>query len=523
MKLPFFSSNQSRIAKQALKELGLELELDGAYGCKVYAGAETRNETNCFKSVSPIDSKDVATVRCADLTAYEAVIADCQKTFLAWRQQPAPKRAAIVREIGDAFRQYKEPLAQLVSLETGKLIEEGRGEIQEAIDMADFVQGLGRQLYGLVLQSERPEHRMIEQWHPLGIIGVISAFNYPVAVWSWNAFLGAVCGNVILWKPSDLAPISSIAANLLARRVAAKYGFEAVFSLLISEGRELGALIAADARVPLVSATGSVAMGKSVAQTVAGRMGRSLLELGGNNAAIVMDDADLDLALDAILFGAVGTAGQRCTTIRRIIVHKAVEEEFTKRLIAAYKKLRIGNPLEDGIQVGPVKGARAISIFNEALAKISAQSGQVLCGGKVVESQEGGFYVEPTLVRASASMPVVAEENFVPIAYIISVASLEEAIAVQNSVTQGLSSAIFTSSLANSEKFLSAEGSDCGIANVNLGTSGAEIGGAFGGEKDTGGGREAGSDCWKNYMRRQTCTINYGKTHVRAQGVKFES
>jgi aldehyde dehydrogenase (NAD+) len=403
----------------------------------------------------------------------------------------------------------------------GKIAAEGEGEIQEAIDIADFAVGLSRQLYGKTMHSERPNHRMYEQWHPLGIVGVITAFNFPAAVWAWNAMLAAVCGDVVVWKPSELAPLTAVAVNSICRKVAARHGFEGVFSLVVSAGPELGQAIAADRRIPLVSATGSCRMGRLVAEAVGKRLGRSILELGGNNAVVVLDDADMDLVTRGVVFGAVGTAGQRCTSIRRLFVQRGIVEPLIARLAAAYKQVKIGNPLEQGVLMGPLINDAAVKAYSDALSRVDKEGGQIVYGGKVLEGMPSKLYVEPTIVRAKPGMALLQEETFAPILYVVPVDSLEEAIALNNDVPQGLSSAIFTTNVKSAERFLSHGGSDCGIANVNIGTSGAEIGGAFGGEKDTGGGREAGSDSWKQYMRRQTSTINFGNDMPLAQGVVF--
>jgi len=474
-----------------------------------------------LKVSSPIDRKLIAEVPCADASTYDKVVDEAALVFREWRKVPAPERGEIVRRIGNAIRDHKTELGRLVSLETGKILAEGEGEVQEAIDIADFAVGLSRQLYGKIIQSERRDHRMMEQWHPLGVVGVITAFNFPVAVWAWNSMLAAVCGDVVLWKPSELAPLSAIAMNSLCREVAKRFGFEGIFSLVIGDGPELGERIARDSRIPLVSATGSCAMGRSVGTAVAARLGRSILELGGNNAVIVLPDADLKLATAGILFGAVGTAGQRCTSIRRILVHEQVCEQLIGRLKEAYGQVRIGDPLQKGTLMGPLIHERAVEVYRSVVSRVPAEGGEVVCGGEVLSGLASNLYVKPTIVKAPPSMPLLREENFVPVVYVVPVKDLEHAIALNNEVPQGLSSAIFTRDMQAVERFLSAIGSDCGIANVNMGTSGAEIGGAFGGEKDTGGGRESGSDSWKQYMRRQTCNINYGDAMPLAQGVVF--
>lgn len=469
-------------------------------------------------SINPATGEPIARVLAAGPDDYHRAVEAAERAFKTWRSTPAPVRGQIAREIGDALRAKKAALGALVSLETGKIRAEGEGEVQEMIDIADFAVGLSRQLYGLTIASERPNHRMMEQWHPLGPIGVISAFNFPVAVWAWNALLATVCGDTVVWKPSEETPLTAIATTKIVEDVCAAHGLSGLFPLVVGD-RSIGELLANDARLPLVSATGSCAMGRAVGEAVARRLGRALLELGGNNAVIVLDDADLDLALRAVLFGAAGTAGQRCTTTRRVLLQKGIAGEFERRLVDAYKSIRIGDPLEEGTLMGPLVNQRAVDGFVRALAKAREEGGEILSGGHTIDRP--GFYVEPTIVRATNEMSIVREETFAPIVYLIQVESLDEAIAIQNEVPQGLSSAIFTESMRSAEQFLSPAGSDCGIANVNLGTSGAEIGGAFGGEKDTGGGRESGSDSWKAYMRRQTNTVNYGKDLPLAQGIKF--
>ncbi len=470
---------------------------------------------------SPIDGKTDAWVRPATSVQYEQAIKSGEKAFAVWRKVPAPQRGEVVRRIGERLRVHKKELGELVSREVGKIRSEGEGEIQEAIDIADFAVGLSRQLYGLTMHSERPDHRMYEQWHPLGIVGVISAFNFPAAVWAWNAFVAAVCGDVVVWKPSEWAPLSALAMNSIAAQVAAECGYPDVFQVLIDSGKNLGVRLAEDKRVPLVSATGSCAMGKAVGEVVARRFGKCILELGGNNAVIITADADLKLAVTSTVFGAAGTAGQRCTTTRRLFVERPIVDQVVTLLKKGYEQISIGDPLEDGILMGPLIHDGAVKGYLSAIEAARAQGGEVVYGGEVVSGQKSSLYVMPTIIRANAEMPIVSHETFAPILYVIPFDSLTDAIAAQNNVAQGLSSAIFTNSLRSAEQFLSAAGSDCGIANVNLGTSGAEIGGAFGGEKETGGGRESGSDSWKAYMRRQTNTINYGTTLPLAQGVKF--
>jgi len=502
-------------ASDILKSLGIEATNPGACGRGWITGKGT-----ALESVNPTTGQVIAAVRQADAAAYEQVATAAHDAFLVWRMVPAPKRGELVRALGNELRVHKEALGRLVSLEMGKIVSEGLGEVQEMIDMCDFAVSLSRQLYGLSMHSERPRHRMYEQWHPLGAVGVISAFNFPVAVWSWNAAVAAVCGDTVIWKPSSQAPLCSIAVQHICNRVMAAFGIEGIFTLVIGSGGEVGQRLVDDRRVPLVSFTGSTLQGRKVATSVAGRFGHSILELGGNNAIIVMDDANLDLALRAILFAAVGTAGQRCTTLRRLIVQKGAYRKLVERLVKAYRSVTIGDPLEAGTLMGPLVNEAAVKDMMAALAKVREQGGDILTGGNRVDRP--GFFVEPTIVKAHQGLAIAEEETFAPILYVYEVENLEEAIAIHNAVPQGLSSAIFTTSLLSGERFLSHEGSDCGIANVNIGTSGAEIGGAFGGEKDTGGGREAGSDAWKAYMRRQTCTINWSSDLPLAQGVKFD-
>ncbi|MBI4577841.1 MAG: aldehyde dehydrogenase family protein [Planctomycetes bacterium] len=474
-------------------------------------------------SVSPVDGSVIARVRTASLEDYEAVLDRSGAAFRRWRALPAPRRGEVVRQMGEEFRRLKRPLGRLVSWEMGKIAAEGEGEVQEAIDVCDFAVGLSRQLYGLAMHSERPGHRMYEQWHPLGVVGVITAFNFPVAVWAWNAALALVCGDVCLWKPSSKTPLSAVACQAIARRVLARHGLEGVTGLVVGGGASVGERLIEDPRIPLVSATGSCRMGRHVAQVVGRRLGRTILELGGNNAIVVMADADLELATRAILFGAVGTAGQRCTSTRRLLLERPIADEVLGRLRRAYAQVRIGNPLDEGVLMGPLVDTAAVRAYHAALVAVREQGGEVIQGGRALSGSRypGGCYVEPTLVRARPEMPIVREETFAPILYCMEFDSLDQALEIHNGVAQGLSSAIFSTSLRSAERFLSAEGSDCGIANVNIGTSGAEVGGAFGGEKDTGGGRESGSDAWKAYMRRQTCTINYSAELPLAQGIRF--
>ncbi|MCG3134701.1 MAG: Succinate-semialdehyde dehydrogenase [NADP(+)] GabD [Planctomycetes bacterium] len=470
-------------------------------------------------SFAPRDGAPIASVSRATREDYERAVRSGEAAFREWRSVPAPVRGELVRQLGDELRRVKDDLGALVSLECGKILTEGRGEVQEMIDIADFACGLSRQLYGLSMHSERPQHRMFEQWHPLGTVGCITAFNFPVAVWAWNAFIAAVCGDVTLWKPSEKTPLCAVAVNRIVDRVLERNGRRGIMNCVIGDVPDVGEPMLDDPRIALVSATGSTRMGRIVGPRVAARFGRSLLELGGNNAIIVMDDADLSLALSAVLFGAVGTAGQRCTTTRRLFLHPAIAKRFTESLVAAYAKVRIGDPLDDATLCGPLIDADAVAGFRRALDEIRRQGGEVLCGGRVLDRP--GFYVEPTIVRAPLGFAPSREEVFAPILYVFETATLDDAIRAQNDVPQGLSSAVFTDSVRRAETFLSPAGSDCGIANVNIGTSGAEIGGAFGGEKETGGGRESGSDAWKQYMRRQTCTVNWGTALPLAQGVSF--
>ncbi len=499
---------------EVLATFGIEGEMSG-----VYAGGWLKGNGPTIASIDPTTEEVIGTVREADAADYEAVINVAQETFKEWRMLPAPERGQYVRLIGDALRKYKEPLGALVSMETGKVRAEGEGEVQEMIDIADFAVGLSRQLYGLTIASERPRHRMYEQWHPLGPVGIITSFNFPVAVWAWNALLAAVCGDTMIWKPSHTTPLTALATTMIANEVMDGSGFEGVFSLMVGHADPVGAAMVADQRVPLISATGSVRMGQAVGTEVAKRLGRSLLELGGNNAIIVMDDADLDMVVRASLFSAAGTTGQRCTSLRRLIVHKDVIDDLSDRLVAAFGQIRLGDPLDDDTLIGPLVDQAAVDTSKTAIEIALEQGGELLAGGN--EPDRTGFFLEPAIIRIPADAPIVQTETFGPVLYMIEVDSLDEAIAVQNGVPQGLSSAIFTDSVRGSELFLSAEGSDCGIANVNIGTSGAEIGGAFGGEKETGGGRESGSDSWKAYMRRQTVTINWSKDLPLAQGIDF--
>lgn len=488
-------------------------------------GKEWSKNKNPFNtSLSPVDGKEIGKIQTTDFATYDEVINKAQKAFAEWRTWPAPKRGEVVRQIGDELRKNKSALGKLVSYEMGKSLQEGLGEVQEMIDICDFAVGLSRQLHGLTMHSERPGHRMYEQYHPLGIVGIISAFNFPVAVWSWNSMIAWVCGDVSVWKPSEKTPLCGVACQKIVEAVFKKNQVPEGVSCLISGGKEVGEWMSRDKRIPLISATGSTRMGKIVAATVAERLGRSLLELGGNNAIIITKEADLNIALTAAVFGAVGTAGQRCTTTRRLIIHEKIYNSFKEKLVHAYKQIRIGNPLAEKNHVGPLIDKDAVSNYQHAIDACKKEGGKFLVEGGVLKGKgyESGCYVKPCIAEASNDMAIVQHETFAPILYIMKYKNLADAIAMQNGVPQGLSSAVITTNLLEAEKFLSTSGSDCGIANVNIGTSGAEIGGAFGGEKETGGGRESGSDAWKVYMRRQTNTINYTDKLPLAQGIKFD-
>lgn len=475
-------------------------------------------------SSSPVDGKQLASVISTDEKAYETVVQKAQEAFQQWRLWPAPKRGEVVRQVGESLRKNKALLGRLVSYEMGKSLQEGFGEVQEMIDICDLAVGLSRQLHGLTMHSERPAHRMYEQWHPLGVTAVISAFNFPVAVWSWNAMLAWVCGDVVLWKPSEKTPLCALACQSIVAQVFHQNQVPEGVSNLVTGERDLGERIANDPRIPLVSATGSTRMGKAVGAAVGARLGRALLELGGNNAIIISKDADLEMALVGSVFGAVGTAGQRCTSTRRLIIHEEVYDRFKEKLVNAYGQLRIGNPLDENQHVGPLIDRDAVNSYLSALEKCRAEGGRFLVEGGILDGDgyESGCYVKPCIAEVEPHFDIVRHETFAPILYLLKFKTFEEALAIQNGVPQGLSSSIMTLNLREAELFLSAAGSDCGIANVNIGTSGAEIGGAFGGEKETGGGRESGSDAWKMYMRRQTNTINYGKTLPLAQGIRFD-
>jgi len=503
-----------------LEELGLS-EINPGAGM---GGAWRECSGDLIESVSPIDGRVIARVRQTSAHDYEQVTARACEAFLQWRMMPAPRRGELVRQIGNAVRTRKRELGMLLSLEVGKIRAEAEGEVQEMIDICDFAVGQSRMLYGLSMHSERPMHRMYEQWHPLGPVGVITAFNFPVAVWAWNAMMALVAGDTVIWKPSSKACLTAIAAMKIIDPVLQENGLsQGILNIVIGNRKEVGELLLADRRVPLISATGSVAMGRHAGQVVASRLGRTLLELGGNNAVIVTAKADLDLAVRAILFGAVGTAGQRCTTIRRIIAHRDIFTPLAEFLIRAYGQVKIGNPMEDGVLMGPLIEREAVHTMQKALKTLESQGGRIIYGGEVLSGgiYDTGTYVTPCICEARHDCPIIQEETFAPIVYMIPYDTLDEAIRYNNGVPQGLSSSIFTSDVGESELFLSHQGSDCGIANVNIGTSGAEIGGAFGGEKDTGGGRESGSDAWKAYMRRQTNTINWSRDMPLAQGIEF--
>jgi aldehyde dehydrogenase (NAD+) len=501
-----------------LGRLGLAAVNPGAWSGQ--HGWSSATEGALISVRNPASGALLAQVRPATDADYEHVVASAAKAAAAWREIPAPKRGEVVRLLGEELRRHKPDLGTLVSLENGKILAEGLGEVQEMIDIADFAVGQSRMLYGLSMHSERPRHRMSEQWHPLGVIGIITAFNFPVAVWAWNALLGAICGNACVWKPSPKTPLTALAVQHICNRVLESAGLPAVFQMFVDGGTTLATRFVEDRRVALISFTGSTEVGRRVGERVAARLGKSLLELGGNNAVIVDETANLDLAVPSIVFGAVGTAGQRCTSTRRVFAHKAIAAELERRLIHAYKQVRIGDPLDPGTLMGPLIDARAVESYQNALGKAREAGGELLSGGNVLKG--AGHFVEPAIVRARNEWPIVQSETFAPVLYLIPVDSLTEAIAAQNASAHGLSSAIFTDRLQSAEVFLSDAGSDCGIANVNLGTSGAEIGGAFGGEKDTGGGRESGSDAWKAYMRRQTNTVNWGRQLPLAQGIEFK-
>lgn len=502
-----------------LKQLGLSEKNDGTS-----TGQHSQSSGTYIASHSPVDGSYIGSVSETTREEYEEVIRAAREAFLEWRLVPAPKRGEIVRQYGDMLRKHKDALGRLVSYEMGKSLQEGWGEVQEMIDICDFAVGLSRQLYGLTIQSERPAHRLFEQWHPLGIVGIISAFNFPVAVWSWNAMIALVCGDVLIWKPSEKVPLCGVACQNLLREVLRQNDVPEGVSNLINGNAAVGEYMTTDERIPLISATGSTRMGKIVGGTVAERLGKSILELGGNNAIIVTPDADLNLVLTGALFGAVGTCGQRCTTTRRLIIHEDIYEEVKQKLAKAYGQLRIGNPLDQNMHVGPLIDTGAVDMYLNALEKIREEGGTMVVDGGRLEGPgyESGCYVKPCIAEVENHFSIVQTETFAPILYLMKYSEFEDALSMHNDVPQGLSSAIMTTNLREAERFLSAAGSDCGIANVNIGTSGAEIGGAFGGEKETGGGRESGSDAWKAYMRRQTNTINYSADLPLAQGIKFD-
>jgi len=501
-----------------LNELGVDKNNLGAcIGGEKWIDSST---SDYIESFNPSTEEFLGRVKLCDEKAYEEVINASNEAFIEWRMVPAPIRGQLILEMANELRNKKGLLGSLVSLEMGKIKAEGDGEVQEMIDIADFAVGLSRQLYGLTMHSERPQHRMYEQWHPIGNVGIISAFNFPVAVWAWNAFIAAICGDISIWKPSSKTPLCAIAIQKICNDVLSKNGYKAIFNLIIGKGSVIGEKFINDKRISLISATGSTRMGIRVAEAVGLRLGKTILELGGNNAIIVDESANMDLAIPGIVFGSVGTAGQRCTSTRRIIVHESISSKLIDRLISAYKQVRIGNPLDNDTLMGPLIDKSAIDDFSQALVKVKEEGGEILYGGNIIDRK--GHFVEPTIVKAQNDYEIVQAETFAPILYIMEYKNLDEAINIHNSVPQGLSSSIFTNNIINAETFLSYKGSDCGIANVNIGTSGAEIGGAFGGEKETGGGRESGSDAWKVYMRRQTNTINWGSELPLAQGIKFD-
>jgi len=508
------------MAMQFLQSLQIQKENEGSSTGTIWQKSKGQKIT----SYSPVDNQEIGAVISTDQQAYEKIINTAQSAFQEWKKWPAPKRGEIVRQLGEALRNDKEALGQLVSYEMGKSLQEGLGEVQEMIDICDFAVGLSRQLYGLTMHSERPLHRMYEQWHPLGIVGIVSAFNFPVAVWSWNAALAWVCGNVTVWKPSEKTPLCGNAIQHIVAKVFKANQVPEGVNNLIQGGREVGEWMSHDIRIPLVSATGSTRMGKELNQAVAARLGKTILELGGNNAIIISEHADLDMSLVGAVFGAVGTAGQRCTSTRRLIIHEKIYDTFVAKLVSAYPQIKIGNPLDATIHMGPLIDKAAVKMYLDAIAACKKEGGKFIVEGGVLEGAgfESGCYVKPCIAEALPQYAMVQHETFAPILYVMKYTTIEEAIAIQNSVPQGLSSAIMTLNMRESELFLSTLGSDCGIANVNIGTSGAEIGGAFGGEKETGGGRESGSDAWKAYMRRQTNTINWGNQLPLAQGIKFD-
>jgi len=498
-----------------LKKLGIEGVNAGTSTGRVYL--ESKNQ---ITSYTPVDGKTIANVTTTTKEQYEEVVTASQEAFKVWREMPAPQRGEIVRQIGDKLREFKEPLGKLVTYEMGKIYQEGLGEVQEMIDICDFAVGLSRQLYGLTMHSERPNHRMYEQWHPMGTVGIISAFNFPVAVWSWNAMIAAVCGDTMIWKGSEKTPLCGIAIQKIVAKVLKENNLPEGIFCLVTGDREVGEWMTEDDRIPLISATGSIRMGKEVAKVVGGRLGKTILELGGNNAIIVSENADIEMAIRATVFGAVGTCGQRCTSTRRLIIHDSVYDQFKERLLGIYKNVNIGNPLEPNTLVGPMIDQLAVDGMQKALKEVEKEGGKVIFGGEVLDRD--GFYVRPAIAEVKNEFKIVQEETFAPILYLIKYKTIDEAMSYHNGVKQGLSSAMFTLNMREAENFLSTHGSDCGIANINIGTSGAEIGGAFGGEKETGGGRESGSDAWKAYMRRQTNTINWSEELPLSQGISFD-
>ena len=501
-----------------LKKLSVSNE---NYGSCIGGDSWIKTKDNgSIESIDPSSGKTIATVYNCSKDDYEKIIKTSVEVFKDWRKVPAPIRGELIFKMGNKLRENKDALGSLVSLETGKIKAEGDGEVQEMIDIADFSVGLSRQLYGLTMHSERPDHRMYEQWHPLGNVGIISAFNFPVAVWAWNSFIAAICGNISIWKPSSKTPLTAIAVQHLCNEVLHKNGYKGIFNLIIGSGSVIGEKLVNDRRVSLISATGSTKMGIGIAQKVGKRLGKTILELGGNNAIIIDETASMKLVVPAVVFGAVGTAGQRCTSTRRIIAHKSIIDNLIKKLVDAYKQVLIGNPLDNKTLMGPLIDQSAVNEYSNAIKNALDEGGKLLYGGKSIDGK--GFFVEPTIIKVKSNFDIIKEETFAPILYVMEYQDLDEALQIHNNVPQGLSSAIFTNNVKNSEKFLSSRGSDCGIANVNIGTSGAEIGGAFGGEKETGGGRESGSDAWKAYMRRQTNTINWSDDLPLAQGIKFE-
>ena len=504
--------------KDLLTQCGID---DNNFGSCV-GGMDWISTNDAGENISycPSNESKIATVYEANESDYEHIVSKATSAFEEWRKVPAPIRGDLVREMGNALRDKKEVLGSLVSLEMGKIKEEGYGEVQEMIDIADFAVGQSRMLYGKTMHSERPNHRMYEQWHPLGPIGVISAFNFPVAVWAWNAFIAAIAGDVVIWKPSSSTPLTAVAVQHICNDVLERHGYTGIFNLIIGKGSTIGEKMLSDKRLPLISFTGSTFMGRHVAEVVSKRFGKTILELGGNNAILVDETADLDLAIPAIVFGAVGTAGQRCTSTRRVIMHNSVSDTLTERLLNAYRQVNIGDPLEKGTLMGPLINQGAVESYLNAIDKVKKAGGEILCGGKIMDGN--GYFVEPTIAKVENHWDIVQEETFAPILYLMEYDHLSQAIDMHNNVPQGLSSSMFTTNIQNAELFLSYVGSDCGIANINIGTSGAEIGGAFGGEKETGGGRESGSDSWKQYMRRQTNTINWSDELPLAQGIKFD-